>query len=168
MSLKWLNWKHCSLAAAAAAVAANEDDKAEEDVAFKKKTPFRSRVSKISNQMIDNSEELDTVILMFNLLKCSLNYSVASGNLCNCYRYKIDKVDVNHSASDGTSFDYKRKIVGKTPERPPQPGNPGEAHEPAEPPLPSLNVEFTIPLKHLSNFWRPIDLPLTKIKVTIT
>ena len=105
---------------------------------------------------------------MYNLLKYSQNYSVTSGSFCNYYRDKIDKVDVNHNASDGTSLDYKRKVVGKTPERPPQPGNPGEAHRPAQLPLPSLNVEFTIPLKYLSNFWRPIYLPLTKFKATIT
>ena len=42
VSLKWLHSKYCSLAAAAAA--ANEDDKGEEDAAFKNKTLFRSRV----------------------------------------------------------------------------------------------------------------------------
>ena len=42
-----------------------------------------------------------------------------SGSLWNCYRDKTDDVDDN--ASDGKSFKYKTKIVGKTPQRPAQP-----------------------------------------------
>ena len=32
---------------------------------------------------------------------------------------------------------------------------------PPRPQVPILNVEVTIPLKYLSNFWRFLDLPLT-------
>ena len=45
---------------------------------------------------------------------------------------------------------YKTKIVGDTPERP---GNEGDANRPS---VPTLNVEVTIPLKYLSNFWKSL------------
>ena len=83
-----------------------------------------------------------------------------SGSLCNYYRDEIDNLDVNDNASDGKSFENKIKIEGKTPERPPQPENLGDAEQPTQPPVPSLNVEVTIAIKYLSDFWRSLDLPL--------
>ena len=97
--------------------------------------------------MICNAEDLD-----INLLDYSQNYSLTSGSLLTYYREKID--NINDNASDGKSFKYETKIVEKTPSCP---GNEGDANRPA---APTLNVEFTIPLKHLSNFWIFLDLPL--------
>ena len=48
---------------------------------------------------------------MYNLLEYSQNYSVTSGSLGNYYRDEIDDVDAN--SSEGKSFKYKTKIVGK-------------------------------------------------------
>ena len=59
---------------------------------------------------------------MYNLLEYSQNYSTTSGSLWNYYRDEID--GFNDNTSEGKSFIYKTKIVGKTPgrsERPPQP-----------------------------------------------
>ena len=33
--------------------------------------------------------------------------------------------------------------------------------------MPTLNVEVTIPLKHLSNFWRLLDLPLINCEIEL-
>ena len=57
------------------------------------------------------------------------------------------------------------KITGKTLAQPQQPGNPGDADQPSQPPVSTLNVEVTIPLKYLSNFWRAVDLPLINCEV---
>ena len=103
---------------------------------------------------------------MYNLLEYGQDYSVASGSLWNYYRDKIDDVDDN--ASDGKSFKYKTKIVGKTPERPAaQPGNEGDADRPLQPDVPTLNIEVAIPLKYLSNFWRLLDLPLINCEIEL-
>ena len=48
---------------------------------------------------------------MCNLLEYSQHYSMISGGLWNYYRDEID--DVDDSASDGKSFEYKKKIVQK-------------------------------------------------------
>ena len=97
--------------------AAYEKNKAEKNVAFKNNVPFRSYISKINSTLIENAEDLDIVMLMYNLLEYSENYSMTSGSLWNYYRDEIDGVDDN--ASDDKSFKYKTKIVGKSPERSP-------------------------------------------------
>ena len=85
--------------------------------------------------MIDNAEDLDIVMLMYNLLEYSQNYSMTSGRLWNYYGEEID--DVEDNASDSKSFKHKTKIVGKTPERPLQPGNPGNTNRLPQPAVPT-------------------------------
>ena len=48
--------------------------------------------------LIDNAEDLDIVMLMYNLLEYSDNYSMTSENLWNYYRYEVDYDD---DASEG-------------------------------------------------------------------
>ena len=103
--------------------------------------------------MIDNVEDLDIVMPMYNLSKFwySQNYSTTSGSLWNYYRDEVYEVDSN---ALGKSFEYKTKIVGKTPARS---GNEGDANQS---PAPTFNVKATIPFKYLTNFWRSLNLPL--------
>ena len=51
--------------------------------------------------IIDNAEDFDIIIPMYNLLEYSQNYSMTSGSFCNYYKDEID--DVNDNASDGKS-----------------------------------------------------------------
>ena len=74
--------------------------------------PFRSCISKINSTLIDNTEDSDIVMPMYNLLDYSQNYSLKSGSLLNHYRDEIDEIDDN--ASESKLFEYKTKIVGKT------------------------------------------------------
>ena len=96
---------------------------------------------------------------MLHLLEYRQNYSMISGSLWNCYRDEID--DIDNNASDGKSFKHKTKIVGNTPERR------GKEVDANRPPVPSLNVEVTIPLKYLNNFWRSLDLPLRNCEIEL-
>ena len=58
-------------------VEGNNDDKTRNKrVIFKNNTQRRSCISKINNTFIDNVEDLDIVIPMYNLLECSDNYSM--------------------------------------------------------------------------------------------
>ena len=120
------------------AAAANENDKAEKNVAFKNNAPFRSWISKINGTLIDNAEYFDKVMPMYNLLEYSQNYSMTSESSWSYFRDKTD--NINDNASDGKSFKYKTKIIGKAPA---QPGNEGDANRP------TLSVKATIPLKYL-------------------
>ena len=53
------------------AAAVNENDKVQEDVAFRNNAPVRSCVSKINSTSIDNAEDFDIVMSMYNLLEYS-------------------------------------------------------------------------------------------------
>ena len=105
--------------------AANENNKADKNIAFKKNAPFRSSISKIDSTLIDNTEDLDIVMPIYNLLEYSQNYSIISESLWNYYRDGID--DISNNASDEKLLKLKTKFLGKTPERSPQPENPGDA-----------------------------------------
>ena len=93
-----------------------------------------------------------------------------SGSLWNYYRDEID--DVNDNASDGKSFKYRAKTVQKSPGKPvrrPQSDPDPNRNQPPQlprPPVPYINVEITISVKYLSNFWRycevELDLSWTK------
>ena len=50
---------------------ANKIDKVEDHVVFKNKAPFRSCISKINSTFINNAEDLDIAMLMYNLLEYS-------------------------------------------------------------------------------------------------
>ena len=75
-------------------------------MAFEDNASLRSCISKINNTSIDNAEDLDIVMLVYNLSEYSQSYSMTSGSLWNYYRDKTD--DVNDNASDGKWFSYKK------------------------------------------------------------
>ena len=52
-------------------------------LAFKNNTPFTNCISKINNVLIDNAEDLDIVMPMYNLLEYSKNYSKTTGSFWN-------------------------------------------------------------------------------------
>ena len=59
----------------------NNVNKRNEKPTFKNNYPFRSCILKINNTFIDNPEDLDIVIPMYDLLAYSDNYSMTSGRL---------------------------------------------------------------------------------------
>ena len=52
-------------------------------LAFKNNAPFLSCISKINDTLTDNAEDLDMVMLIYNLLECSENYRKTTGSLFN-------------------------------------------------------------------------------------
>ena len=160
-----------------ATAAANENVKAQKNLHLKIMLHLDHAFQKLNSTPIDNAEDLDMVMPMCNLLEYSQNYSMTAASLWNCYRDEIDDVDDN--ISDGKSFKYKTKIVGKTPVRPEwserapqQPPNLDGSQlqrpeRPPQPPVSGLNTEVTIPLKELSNFWRFFDLPLINCEIEL-
>ena len=55
-------------------------------LAFKNNAPFTNCISKINNVLIDNAEDLDIVMPMYNLLEYSKNYRKTTDSLWNYYR----------------------------------------------------------------------------------
>ena len=82
---------------------------------FKNNAPFISCISKINGIKIDNAEDLDVVMPMYNLLEYSKNYKKTTGSLWNYYRDEpnSDKDDneIMNSIIDSKSFDYKANFM---------------------------------------------------------
>ena len=79
-------------------------------VAFKNNAPFINCISKINGIKIDNAEDLDVVMPMYNLLEYSKNYSKTTGSFWNYYRDEPNSGvnnNINYSMKDSKSFDYK-------------------------------------------------------------
>ena len=79
--------------------------------------------NKINNTFIDNAEDLDNVMPMYNLLEYSDNFSMASGSLQNYCRDEandnVNEIDDNDNINNNKtttskSFKYKTKIIGST------------------------------------------------------
>ena len=82
---------------------------------------------------------------MYNLIEYSKNYSKTSGGLWKYYRD-----DPNDNIKQSESFKYKIKIPGKTSAD----GN-------------TKDVEITVPLKYLSDFWKTFEMPLINCEINI-
>ena len=55
-------------------------------LAFKNNAPFINCITKINGIKIDNAEDLDVVMPIYNLLEYSKNYKKTTGSLWNYYR----------------------------------------------------------------------------------
>ena len=64
-------------------------------LAFKNNAPFTNCLSKINNVLIDNSEDLDFVMPMYNLLEYSRSYRKTIWCLWNYYRDESNNPPVN-------------------------------------------------------------------------
>ena len=65
---------------------ANDNEFGEKKLVFKNNTPFINCISKINGVKIDNEEDLDVIMPMYNILEYSKNYKKATGSLWNYYR----------------------------------------------------------------------------------
>ena len=80
------------------------------NLAFQNNAQFINCISKINGVKIDNAEDLDIVMPMYNLLEYSKNYRKTTGSLWNYYRNEQS----NPLSSNSESFKHKTSIVGKT------------------------------------------------------
>ena len=91
-------------------------DTYDKKLAFKNNAPFTSCILKINNILMDNAEDLDIVMPMYNLIEYSKNYRKTTGSLWNYYRDEPDSGavgNINYSFKDSNFFDYKTSITGK-------------------------------------------------------
>ena len=126
-------------------------------VAFENNPPFINYISKINGVRIDNAEDLDNVIPMYNLLEYSKNYRKTTGSLWNYYRDEPS----NPLSSDSESIKYKVSITGNTYNL--GAGEDGyDAHK-----VGKNKMEVVFLLKHLSNFWRTLNIPLINCEIEL-
>ena len=111
-------------------------------VAFKNCAPFTKCITHINDEHVDNADNLDIIMPMYNLIEYSDNYSDTSGIL---WQFKRDEKNMNNrnlanvTTADSSSYKYKSSFFK------------------------SLNaavngiftaVNIAVPLKYFSNFWR--------------
>ena len=87
------------------------------------------------------------------MIEYNKNYSKATESLWNYYRDETNSGavgDINYSVKDSKSFDYKTSITGRLE------GNNTEKE-----------VQTVVPLKHLSNFWRTLGIPLINCEINL-
>ena len=125
--------------------AAKQLDERNKGVIFKNCAPFTKCISRINNTDIDNAQDIDIVMPMYNLIEYSDNYSKTSGSL-----WQFDKDGPNDNITQSESFKSKIRITGKTPAA----GN-------------TKDDEIILPLKYLSNFWRMFEMPLINCEVNL-
>ena len=89
--------------------AARQADERDKGVIFKNCAPFTKCISRINGIDIDNAQDIDIVMSMYNLIEYSDNYSKTSGSLWQYY-----KDDPNDNIRRSESFKSKVKITGKT------------------------------------------------------
>ena len=128
-----------------------------EMVAFKNNAPFINYISKINDVKIDNGEDLDVVMPMYNLLEYSKNYRKTTGSLWNYYRDEPS----NPLSSNSESFKYKTSLTGNTYNIGADEGN-YDANK-----VGKNKTEVVIPLIHLSNFWKSLNIPLINCEVEL-
>ena len=109
---------------------------------LKNNAPFISCVSKINGELVENAEDLDVVMSMYNLLETSETSETTIGTGNNA---------INISIRNSKSFNYKTKIIGSL--------DAGEDEKEA--------VTTGIPLKYLGNFSRSLDIPLLNCETTL-
>ena len=136
---------------AAAGAAVNNNDR---KVIFKNCAPFTNCISEINNTQVDNAKDIDIVIPMYSLIEYSDNYEKTTENLrqyCKDIPARNDNNEIvlfrRNNLAD--SFNFKVKFIGQT-------GNNGTKDD-----------EIMVPLKHLSNFLRTLEMPLINCEVNL-
>ena len=124
-------------------------------VAFKDCAPFSKCITKIDETTIDDAEDLDLVMPMYNLIEYGSNCSETTGSL---WFYSKDEAtnfnaDIVHD-NNFKSFEYLAKLLGNTA---------AQADNAANGIL--KNATIAVPLKYLTNFWRSLEMPLINCKV---
>ena len=85
----------------------------------KNNAPFVLCITRINNELIEDADDLDIVMPMYNLLEYSKNYRKTIDSLYNYYRDELnDDANLNNFANNNVvssnSFQYKTKIIGNT------------------------------------------------------
>ena len=95
-------------------------------------------MSGMNNAQVENAKDLDFLMLMYNLIECSCNYSKVLGRLLQYH-----KDDQNDYITGSESFKLKSKMAGRTPAA-------GYTKK----------FEIAVPLKYFSNFCLILEMPL--------
>ena len=128
---------------------------------LKNNAPFVSCMTKINNEFIEDADDLDIVMPMYNLLEYIKNYRKT---IYNYYRDELsDDNNLNNfpntNVVNSNTFKYKNKITGNTYNV----AEGADRHDANR--VGKQDVELAITLKYLGNFWRALNIPLISCEV---
>ena len=144
----------------------NIRDKRNRPLILKNNAPLVSCITRINGELIEDADDLDIVMSMYNLLEYSKNYRKTIGSLYNYYRDELsddagDNNFDNIKVVNSNKFMYKNKITG----------NMYNVDAGAQGYDVNKNgtqeVELAIPSKYLGNFWRALNIPLISCEVSL-
>ena len=134
----------------------NIRDKKNRKLILKNNAPFVLFITRINGELIEDDDDLDIVMPMYNLLEYSKNYRKTIGSLYNYYRDELTNDNNNNFANrnvvNSSTFKYENKIIGNT-------YNENKNGK--------QTIELAIPLKYLGNFWRALIIPLISCEVSL-
>ena len=145
----------------------NVRDKKDRKLILKNNAAFVSCITRINNELIDDADDLDIVMPMYNLLEYSKNYRKTMGSLYNYYReltndnIRANSVFNNIREVHSNTFKYKNKIIGNTYDV--DAGADGYDVNTNG----TQTIELAIPFKYLGNFWRALNMPLISCEVSL-
>ena len=93
----------------------NIRDKRDRPLILKNNAPFVSCITKINGELIEDAEDLDIVMPMYNLLEYSKNYRKTIESFYNYYRDELGgNANNNDNTVNSNTFMYKNEITGST------------------------------------------------------
>ena len=118
------------------------------------KNPFTICITKINNKQVDNTEDIDIVMLIYNLIEYNDAYSKTLGSLQQHYRDELaldgksSITDFPAKVTNRNSFKFKQQIKVQI-------ENCGRR-----------DVAVMVQLKDLRNFWKTLEMPLINCEIT--
>ena len=122
-------------------------------VTFKNCTPFTKCITHINDEHVDNADNLDLIMPIYNLIEYSDNYSDTSGRL---WQFKRDEQGMNigdladTNVDNSSSFKCKSSFFRSL----------TDAYNGV-----FKDLKIAVPLKYLSNFWRSLEMLLSNCKI---
>ena len=137
----------------------NDDNVYNRKGSSKHSSPFFNCTLKINSQLIEDAQDLDIVISIYNLLYYSKNFRKTAGSFWNHYP-DMPKSGHDNNANlrqriiypikDSKSFNYKTKLVGNV-LGVADPANGDDIERELE------DIKTVVPLKNISNFMFNLD-----------
>ena len=147
----------------------NDDNVYNRKVSLTNSAPFFNCTLKISSQLIEDAQDLDIVVPIYNLLYYSKYFGRTTGSFWNYYP-DMPKSGHDNNANlrqriiypikDSESFKYKTKLIGNVPGVA-DPANGNDIERELE------DIKIVVPLKNISNFMFNLDFLLINSEIEL-
>ena len=147
----------------------NNDNVYNRKVSFKNSAPFFNCTLRINSQLIEDAQDLDIVIPMYNLLYYSKIFRKTTGSFWNHYP-DMPKSGHDNNANlrqrivypikESESFNYKTKLIGNVPGVA-DPADGDDTERELE------DIKIVVPLKNISNFMFNLDILLINSEIDL-